>query len=349
MVKDLTHSDLFSLVRGMSFVNSGASRPRVMHQKTTSSHPNPSVQIKELEEFSPEDLIVTAFEFGPCNTLEMDKFLILHKALKALEQKLGQKVAGLYFSHHGSESALIDTAFLSNLPLADIDITGGLVFPKTEINLLNLYGIANKFWPFVVATDNNEIITFEGLLPHSRCDEIFETCASLSKDNNIFVLGGALRVKDLVKTPADNKGLSKYMRYGGLPDLNDIIKNFDIRESFSGKVDTVKILNSEPYYEAIASLTMASGHKVKLLIKNAALYILDEQDNILASPPERIFLFKDSVFLGFTNISDIAPEQTLNVMVINPEKAWQESEAAQYLNEHKLDSLLNRGRLLLLG
>lgn len=339
MKHTITNKNIDRLVKGASLLTTGGGLSYAEQKKSLSRLKNLSINILSLDELSENLYICTAAELGPSNAPPLEKNNIIKKMLNILENASGKKISAIYPPEIGQESIIIETASLLGLPILDFDSTGLRAVPFLDINLFNLNNLPFPFDPIVVCTDQGEIFLLKEVNSYERVETILRHITKLSRNGIVFLLGGIAKVKDLKKNHSHSLPYLKALNIGSLKNIKQVENVLHPKMKIEGTILENKENKIEGFFAQNVLVKDSSGKKYKLIILNEVIFLLNENNNILSSVPERILLINPEILTGISS-ADLKKGRKILIMVLDPEKQWAGKKAEKLFGKKRLGFLL---------
>lgn len=327
------------LIKGASIFTTGGGVPLSDQKLTLSKIKNLKTRIFSLDQFSQTGYLCTTAELGPTDVPPLKKNHIIKKMLDLLVKTTGKKVVGLYPPEIGQESVVIESASLLKLPIADFDPAGFRAVPFIDINIFNLKKLPFSYTPMAVASDNGEIFLIDGQVSYSRLETILRKMTEYSRSGVVFLLGGLLSVKALIKNNLETSSLSQAYNLGKINKLNDLFDQLSPVLIVNATVVKKAEFKQQGFLGEVINLIDNDKRKYKLIVLNETIFLVDENKKILAHVPQRILLIDPNKIQGLSCVF-LKKGQKICVAVIPPEKQWQTPKVNQLFGKAKFSFLL---------
>jgi DUF917 family protein len=193
----------------------------------------------------------------------------------------------------------------------------------------------------VVATDRDEIFLIEGNISYERLEIILRSMTGLSKSGVIYLLGAPLQVKKLVKNNLTRPSLSKALSFGQIRNLKTLSDLLNPKIIIKVNVLTISDFDQQGFMGKIV-ITQDKNLKIyKLFILNEVILILDKNNKILASVPDRILLIDQNKLEGLSGVF-LENDQNLTIAVIPPDPEWNTNKAHKIFGKNRFILMLNK-------
>ena len=349
MKRTLSKSEIYSLARLSSLFTTGGGAPLDFQNENIDCLPdNAAVELWSLDEFAADDYLVLAHEVGLADAPIIEKKDSVRRMISMLEKLTGKKISGIYASELGQESIVFETAFLAGLPVADFDLAGSRAKPCVDINTLNALGIHDKNFisPAVCLTSDDEIFCFEGSDSEAKNERALRKMTQLSDTKLVFVLDALVRAGDVANTLADNKSFSKAMTFSNVKTVEELQHILNPKYTISGKVEKFSAINAAGFNAYHAVFRTAGGDTLNFVIINELLYVLDSNNQYLYQLPDRMIMIKNDTYpLQGCHSKSLIAGQSITLMVLDAEPAWQTERGAKICRRDRFKDILERIKL----
>lgn len=327
------------LLKGASIFTTGGGIPLRDQSRSLRSLKKISAKILSLDEFEKNDYLCVVAELGPTTASPIKKQKVIARMRSVLEKMTEVKIAGVYAPEIGQESVVLEAANCLKLPIADFNPVGLRAVPYVDVNLFQVNNTAFSYAPMVVCNDSGEIFVVEGDISDARLENILRSLSSLSENKSIFVLGGVVAVRQLLKNNMANSPYSTVFTYGTNKTTKDLLTQLSPRISFAGRVVHKEEKEIQGFFSEVIAFESEEGEIMKLIVLNEVIFLLDARNNLIASVPERILLLSKAEPIG-VSCADINIDTEIVVAVIAPEAAWTTKAAQKVFGQHRFKFLL---------
>lgn len=317
----LTQDDLFNFAKGASMLTTGGGLCLPEQLESIKRHVNISLELKDLNEFDEDAILVTASEVGTADAKEMDKSDVLPKMLATWEKLTGTKVAGVYAPELGQESIIIDTAIGMGVPLVDFDVAGGRAVPFVDINSFYVAGLDFSLAPLVVATDQGDIIAVDSSMSMEKLERFLRPLVSLSTGGIAYFIGGSVRVGDILNRNIQNRSISQAINLGKANNIAEIENELKPYLTYKGKVLETKEITKSGFNCYEAEFQTKSGELLTVYIQNEALFVKDRGGKFLVTPPDKILLIDENGLTGVSSKEFLSGKE-ITLYVVKADSLW---------------------------
>lgn len=335
----INSSNVKQLIRGASLFTTGGGVPISDQEMTVKKLKKFSLKIKSLNDFPKDGYICTAAELGPTDVAPLKKDHLVSPMLDLLSKTTGKKIVGIYPPEIGQESVVIESASLLKLPLVDFDPAGFRAVPFIDINVFNLKKMAFSYTPMAVADDFGEVFLVNGKINYERLENILRKMTAHSKSGVVYLLGGLLSVKDLLKNKLESNSLTRAYKFGESKNLSGLLKDLKPKIVINATVVKKKEFKQQGFFGEIIYLNSDNNQKFKIIALNETIFLLDKKNKVLASVPQRILLIEPVKVQGLSCVF-LKPKKKVCVAVVNPEKQWQNKKAEKLFGKNRFSFLL---------
>ncbi len=339
MKQIITNKNVNQLIKGASLLTTGGGLSYAEQKKSLSRFKNLSINILSLDKLPKNSYICTAAEIGPSNAPPLDKNKIIKKMFDLLEKVSKKKINAIYPPEIGQESIIIETASLLGLPILDFDPVGLRAVPFLDINIFNLNNLQFPFDPIVVCTYQGEIFLLKETGSYERVENILRQMTKLSKSGIVFFLGGIAKVGDLKKNNSYSSSYLKAFNLGSLKNIKQIENMLKPKIGIAGIVLENKENKIDGFFAQNVLVKDTSGKTYKLIILNEVIFLLDNNNNIISSVPDRILLIDPKILTGISS-ADLKKGRKILILVLYPEKQWSSKKAEKLFGKKRFEFLL---------
>ncbi len=340
MKQKLNKKNFYELIKGASIFTTGGGCPVDFQNDNVDSLPNNSfIEIWDIEEFNTNDFLITALELGPSSAPVLDKKNILSKMISLLEKVSNTNIAGFYGGELGQENVLIESSVYTSKPIADFDIGGGRAVPCVDLTTPNALDMSFSIAPLVLCTDMGEIVYLEGCSSENRIEDVLRKISELSKDKIIFILGGLIKVQDIIETKVINNSLSKALKTSKFKTIKEIKDYLNPKFELSGKVISSQKISKSGFNASKSLFETTDGQLFNIIIQNELLFILDKNNNPVYSVPDRILIIKKDGLIGCSS-RDFVKGEPVELLVVEAENAWKTEKGLKLFGKDRFKDLL---------
>jgi len=345
----LNKKSIKAIIKGASILTTGGGLSPLEQLKSIDFKlvNNNLIQLKNIKNLDEKEIIITVGELGPANAPEINKRKIIKSMLDIFENMLDKKISGIYFPELGQETCVIESANLLNLPVIDFDPVGGRAVPCVDISCFNLLNINYSLSPLVVSTYNGEIMTINTPMDYNRIEDVLRNMTNISKHNILYFIGGAVQIKNLKPyfDKINNKSISTALSLG---ESDNIMENRYIKQNIIKDFGEVSINNVIEYDKAGFNFKKAifetkDNQEYSIIVMNEVLFLLDKDNNVINSVPERILLLNSKENIGVHN-KYIKAGKKLNILVLKPEQIWDTDKGRKLFGKERFIDLLKNNK-----
>ncbi|MDO8429543.1 MAG: DUF917 family protein [Candidatus Daviesbacteria bacterium] len=328
------------LIKGASILTTGGGVPPVEQRKALKIFTNLQVKLVSLDELPADGYLCMAGELGPSEVPPLDKRKIINKMIKLLSEISAKKIVGFYPPEIGQESVTLESAHLTGLPVVDLDPVGGRAVPFLDLSVFNLRKIPYSLTPLVVSTDKEELLTINGTLKLERVEQMVRELTKLSSSGLVFLIGGLISVEQLKKAKIENNSYSLALQLGTIKTIEELKTHLKPRLIIEAVVQKITRLDKQGFSASKVIVLDRIKNSYQLTILNEALFIHNQQGDIIASVPERILLVNPQTLGGFPS-SELDKGQAVIILVVRPDKLWQTARAKKIFGKERFSFLLS--------
>lgn len=332
----LNQENLSALARGASMLTTGGGLCLPDQIQSLSKHQNILLELKSIEDFEDDDILLTASEVGTADAKEMDKEEILPKMLTTWEKLTGQKISGVYAPELGQESIVVDTAIGLNVPLVDFDVAGGRAVPFVDINSFTAVGMNFSLSPLVVATDQGDIIALDTEMEISRVERFLRPLVELSQGGVVYFMGGAVRAGDIKKNKIQNNSLSQSIHLGMAKNFQEIQNILNPYLMINGRVTKKTEIKKNGFNCFIADFQSDDGNKYTLSVLNEVLFIKDKSGADIVTPPDKILIVDEEYLTGVSG-RELLDGKNVTLFAVKADKIWQSEQGLKIFSVDRFE------------
>lgn len=327
------------LIKGASILTTGGGVSPVEQLKALKIFTKLQVKLVSLNELPADGYLCMAGELGPSEAPPLDKRKTVARMISLLGNISKKKIIGFYPPEIGQESVTLESAHLTGLPVVDLDPVGGRAVPFLDLSVFNLKKIPYSLTPLVVCTDKEELVSINGTVKLERVEQMVRELTKLSSSGLVFLIGGLISVGQLKKANLENNSYSLALQLGKIKNFEQLKTLLKPRLVIEAVVRKITRLDKKGFSASKVIVLDRTEKSYQLTILNEALFIHDQQGDIIASVPERILLVNPHTLAGFPSCElDIG--QTVMIMVVRPDKIWQTARARKIFGKERFSFLL---------
>lgn len=334
----INNNNLNALIKGASIFTTGGG-VSIDDQFESLKNIAINVTILSLEEFEKDSYLCTVGELGPTDVPPLKKEKVVVKMLEKLKMATNKKIVGLFPPEVGQESVVIECANLLNLPIADFDPTGFRAVPYFDMNIFNVKKIDFNLTPIVVATDKDEIMVIENEKSYKKVEKRLRSMTSLSDSGLIFLMGMTVSVETLIKNKLNNPSFTKALRFGEIKSIKKLIKKLSPKKIIEGRIVEKSEFEVKGFLAEKVVVKDKAWNLFTLIILNEVLFVIDSEEQIIASVPDRILLIDPNEPKGISSAA-LTINKSIIIAVIEPENAWKSKSAQKILGKARFSKLL---------
>ncbi len=339
----INQKNALQLIKGASIFTTGGGVPYDDQITTINQLPRLKSSIYSLNEFPKAGYLSTAAELGPTDVPPLEKTKVIKPMLKLLTKTTGKKIVGLYPPEIGQESIILESAHHLKLPIADFDPVGFRAVPYIDINIFNLKKLPFSYTPMTVASDQGEIFLLDGQTSYERLETILRSMTQLSKSKVIYLLGGLLSVKQLIKNRLENSSYSQAFNFGAIEDFSSLIKKLKPLLIIKGTVTKKKTFKQPGFLGEIITIKDNNQQSYRLIVLNEVLFIFNQKNQLLAQVPQRILLIDSQKLRGLSCVF-LKKGSPVSILILPPEKHWRSQKAQKLFGPKRFSTLLKNLR-----
>ena len=317
----LNFQDLIKLARGASILTTGGGLCLKDQMYSLEKHRQATIQLRGLNSFDENAILVTASEVGLADAREMEKQGIFPKMLGTWEKLTGKVISGVYAAEMGQESILIDTAISLGVPVADFDVAGGRAVPFVDINSIHASGMVYSMAPLVAANDKGDIVAIDSQMSLSDTEKFLRFFSSLSESGIAFFIGGGVRVGDILDKDIENNSLSLAVQLGGCSAMDEIINYLQPSVTLSGHVVEYEAVQRSGFNCYQAKFKDEGGNLYAAFILNELLFLTNVHGSCLAEPPDKILIIDPSELCGVST-KDFLSGKKVVLLCASADPVW---------------------------
>ena len=190
-----------------------------------------------------------------------------------------------------------------------------------------------------VASDNCEIFLIDGKVSYARLETILRKMTDYSKSGVVFLLGGLLSVRSLIKNKLETNSLSRAYNFGQVKNLKDLLTELHPILIINAVVVKKTEFKQQGFLGEVITLIDGNKHKYKLVVLNETIFLINDKKKLLAQVPQRILLIDPNKIQGLSCVF-LKKGQKTCVAVISPEKQWQSSRVNKLFGKERFSFLL---------
>lgn len=336
---NINTKNYLDLIRGASLVTTGGGIPLADQLMSIKKLKKMDIKLQTLAEFPKDAFICLTAELGPTDVPPLNKQNVIKQMLNLLEQASGRKISGIYPPEMGQESVVMEAAHFLNLPVADFDPVGFRAVPYIDINIFNLKGINVSYTPMVISTDRNETFLLNSSVSYDRLEDILRQMTQLSQRRSIFLLGAVLKVADLVKNFVEGGSYSRATQLGRMKTEEELINSLRPKLIKPTTVISKKEIEVKGFFAEIVKLKTDKKKTLKMIVLNEVLCLVEGQDKIIASVPDKILLI-DRLKLSGISTTLLSQNTKVLILVVDPESDWRNARARQLFGVKRFEKLI---------
>lgn len=337
----ISKNNYHQLIRGASIFTTGGGIPIKNQLQSLKKLKNLKTRLLSLDKFLKNSYLCTAAELGPTDVPPLKKDKVIKKMLNILSKIAGVDIAGLYPPEIGQESVILESAHFLNLPVADFDPVGFRAVPFLDINIFNLKGIKSFYTPMVISNEKEEIFLIDGNISYERLEKILRQLTQTSNLGVIFLLGGVIPVKQLLKMDVSGNSYQKAIKFGDMANTEVLLQKLKPRILIKAVVIKKESIEERGFFAEVVHIEDNFGKKYKLIVLNEVIFILGDNNKIVASVPDRILLFDSKNLCGISG-ANISKNMPLTILVIDSLTEWQTEAGKKIFGQKRFKFLLNK-------
>ncbi|MFC1659083.1 DUF917 family protein [Pseudomonadota bacterium] len=337
----LKKEEIKTLIKGTSLFTTGGGLPfQYQIEQLNKFNDDIEVILKDPKDFLKDSYLMTVSGLGPASGQDIDKKNVIKKMLEYFQLITNRTVSGLYAVELGQETITAEASYLLNLPIADFDCSGGRAVPCVDITSFNVTNINYHYSPLVVCTDREEIIILEGNKGLERTEDIMRQLSRLSDSGVIFMMGECVKVDDILGTDVINNSYSKCLEYGKINSIDEFIKKENPKKYWKN-IEVLECVEKEKSGFSFKKVRFITSNKeiYNMIILNEVLFILDKDNKMVYSIPDKILLVNSEKMIGVQS-SQIKKGDHFSIIITEPDLAWRGESGKKVFGVNRFKELL---------
>ena len=286
------------------------------------------VEVVSVDTFAPTDVLASVYGIGSVadTRAEVDFGLLALRAIKGLQELIGQPIAGLVSGEIGGEASVFLAADRLGVKVVDADLVGGRAAPEV---IMDCYGVNEiPVGPFVLACSDGEVIVVDEVLDGGAVEE---RARGLLKERQVAgVLAAYAQPVEVVGDILPKETLTQAMEVGiKLSTQSETLRGSEtpLLEGFScvRSGDIVSVVLDDRDGFLVGTVGLEDG--TMLIVKNEVLGLY-QGASLVVSAPDLIVVLCDGLPVHTT---DLRIGQRVEVFVGTSHSCWRSRKARAVL------------------
>jgi DUF917 family protein len=283
------------ILKGASFLGSGGGGIYDEALELYQSNSPSEVEVRDLEDFSDDDFLVTIFSIGPVNHSTDDPLEAAKKSVEDYESEYSE-IDGIILGELGPD-LIIEAVYLADcleIPIANADVAGMRAVPSVQYEIIEGTSISRT--PLVASNGTKTINVSSGSGTH-----IDREIRDFTDGDNWYITGYGNTAKEYIESPAPQGWLEECL----------YLEEGDIEKLGEGRLESVT--SEEVDGHNIGRIVIDGDQTMELLFQNENLLAYRDGEKI-SEPPHIISVINEEGIA--VNNGDLPEEGELSVVRI---------------------------------